>query len=411
MKERYVWLISAGHAFTDLSQGALPALLPFLIVAHDLSYAAAAGLVFAANFLSSILQPLFGWVSDKYSWHWLMPAGVLLSGGAMALIGVLDSYWWIFFAVALSGVGVSAFHPEAARLANYAAGERKGRGIGIFSVGGNVGFALGPVIATASVLTFGLPGTLVMAVLGVLMALGLWREQGTFRMLAALPAQHGAENEELRDDWPSFGKLTLGIFARAVMFFGLNTFLPLYFLHVLGESEALSSATLTIFFTAGAVATLVGGQMGDRYGHLKIIRWGFLGFVPILFIFLQMTSTPLALAMLVPVGLFLFAPYSLMVLLGQEYLPRQIGFAAGVTLGLGTTIGGIIVPLLGMLADRYGIMPAMYVIAAVGVMAALVVRWLPDPAARQRILRARKSDARRGEWYNEEKTLRRKELL
>lgn len=373
MKERYVWLISAGHAFTDLSQGALPALLPFLIVAHDLSYAAAAGLVFAANFLSSILQPLFGWVSDKYSWHWLMPAGVLLSGCA----------------VALSGVGVSAFHPEAARLANYAAGERKGRGIGIFSVGGNVGFALGPVIATASVLTFGLPGTLVMAVLGVLMALGLWREQGTFRMLAALPAHHGAEHEELHDDWPSFGKLTLGIFARAVMFFGLNTFLPLYFLHVLGESEALSSATLTIFFTAGAVATLVGGQMGDRYGHLKIIRWGFLGFVPILFIFLQMTSTPLALAMLVPVGLFLFAPYSLMVILGQEYLPRQIGFAAGVTLGLGTTIGGIIVPLLGMLADRYGIMPAMYVIAAVGVMAALVVRWLPDPAAAN-IARAQK---------------------
>ena len=109
--------------------------------------------------------------------------------------------------------------------------------------------------------------------------------------------------------------------------------------------------------------------------------------------------------MLVPVGIFLFAPYSLMVLLGQEYLPRQIGFAAGVT------IGGIIVPLLGMLADRYGIMPALYVIAAVGVMAALIVRWLPDPAARQRILRARKSDARRGEWYNEEKTLRRKELL
>ena len=115
--------------------------------------------------------------------------------------------------------------------------------------------------------------------------------------------------------------------------------------------------------------------------------------MPILFIFLQITSTPLALAMLVPVAFFLFAPYSLMVLLGQKYLPRQIGFAAGVTLGLGTTIGGIIVPLLGMLADRYGIMPALYVIAAVGVMAALIVRWLPDPAARQRILRARKSDA------------------
>ena len=336
MKERYVWLISAGHAFTDLSQGALPALLPFLIVAHDLSYAAAAGLVFAANFLSSILQPLFGWVSDKYSWHWLMPAGVLLSGCAMALIGVLNSYWQIFFAVALSGVGVSA--------------------------------------------------------LGVLMSLGLWREQGTFRMLAALPAHRGAEREKVHNDWPSFGKLTLGIFARAVMFFGLNTFLPLYFLHVLGESKALSSATLTIFFTAGAVATLVGGRMGDRYGHLKIIRWGFLGFVPTLLIFLQMTSTPLALAMLVPVGIFLFAPYSLMVLLGQEYLPRQIGFAAGVTLGLGTTIGGIIVPLLGMLADRYGIMPALYVITAVGVMAALIVRWLPDPAARQRILRARKRE-------------------
>ena len=155
MRQRYLSLLSAGHMFTDLNQGALPAILPFLIAEYNLSYAAAAGLVFAANFASSIVQPLFGHFADKVSKPWLMPCGILLAGLGLSITGFISNYWALFAAVTLSGIGIAAFHPEGARMANKVSGEKKGTGISIFAVGGSAGFALGPLVATASLLFWG----------------------------------------------------------------------------------------------------------------------------------------------------------------------------------------------------------------------------------------------------------------
>ena len=169
-------VLSAGHLFTDLNQGAVAALLPFLVSERGLTLAAAGALVLAATVSSSVVQPLFGIFSDKRPLPVLMPFGVLLGGMGMALVGVAPSYPLIFLCVVLSGIGVAAFHPEAARFANYVSGSRRARGMSFFSVGGNAGVALGPVLATPLVLLFGLPGALLLAMPAAVMAAVLFYE-------------------------------------------------------------------------------------------------------------------------------------------------------------------------------------------------------------------------------------------
>src|SRR5215218_821252 len=168
--------LSAGHLFTDVNQGAVAALIPFLVAERGLSLAAAGSLVLAATLSSSIVQPLFGHFSDRRSLAALMALGVTLGGWGIALVGIAPSYPLILLCVVLSGLGVAAFHPESARFANYISGSRRARGMSFFSVGGNAGFALGPVISTPLVLVFGLPGTLFLALPALLMGLVLFYE-------------------------------------------------------------------------------------------------------------------------------------------------------------------------------------------------------------------------------------------
>ncbi|MGH2930360.1 MAG: MFS transporter, partial [Solirubrobacteraceae bacterium] len=159
LDRRAMAVLSAGHMLTDLGQGSVPALLPFLIVRDHLSLASASALILAATISSSVIQPLFGYFSDRRSLPWLMPLGPFLGGLGVGLVGIAPSYGWTVAAVLLSGIGVAAFHPEASRFAHYVSGARRSSGMSLFSVGGNVGFALGPALVTPLVLALGLHGT------------------------------------------------------------------------------------------------------------------------------------------------------------------------------------------------------------------------------------------------------------
>src|SRR3954449_12884849 len=157
-------VVSAGHMFTDVSQGAVPALLPFLKSDMHLSYAAVSALVLAATISSSVIHPVFGRYSDLRSLPHLMPLGVLFGGLGIAAAGLAPSYGLVFLAIVVSGIGVAAFHPGGSRFANSLSGAKRASGMSLFSVGGNVGFALGPVVVTPLLLAFGLQGTLFVAV-------------------------------------------------------------------------------------------------------------------------------------------------------------------------------------------------------------------------------------------------------
>jgi len=127
-------LLSAGHLVTDVNQGALPALLPFLISEYHLSYAAAGVIIFSTNIVSTIVQPLFGYLADRVSSPWLMPAGIVLAGVGMGATGVVSGYGWVLVCVMVSGIGVAAFHPQGALMVDRIPGERKASAMSLFAL-------------------------------------------------------------------------------------------------------------------------------------------------------------------------------------------------------------------------------------------------------------------------------------
>jgi FSR family fosmidomycin resistance protein-like MFS transporter len=370
-------VLSAGHLFTDLNQGAVAGLLPFLVVERGISLAAAGALLLAATVSSSVVQPLFGIFSDNRPLPALMPLGVLLGGIGMALVGVAPTYPLIFLSVVLSGIGVAAFHPEAARFANYVSGSGRARGMSFFSVGGNAGFALGPVVATPLVLLFGLPGTLFLALPAALMAAALFYENP--RMLGFMPQtveKGGAEPEAAPEHWGPFVVMIGVVTVRSFVYFGLVAFVAAYYERVLGVSAALGNVALTSMLFAGAAGTLVMGPLADRFGR-RVIVGASMALLPFLIVGFTLSGPVLGVFLLVFVGAATVGTFGITVVMGQEYLPGRIGLAAGVTMGLSIGLGGVGAPLLGLLADSAGLPATMLVIAALPLFGLMLTFLLP----------------------------------
>src|SRR5215213_3535747 len=369
--------LSAGHLFTDLNQGAVAALVPFLTAERAISLAAAGALVFAATVSSSIVQPLFGIFSDKKPIPILMPLGVLLAGCGMALVGAAPTYPMILLCVVASGIGVAAFHPEAARFANYVSGSGRARGMSFFSVGGNAGFALGPALTTPLVLLFGLPGSLFLALPAVAMAAVLFHELP--RMLTFKPEAVESEGEMVADapeHWGPFVRMIGVVTVRSFVYFGLVAFVASYYERVLDVSPALGNTALTLMLFGGAAGTLAMGPLADRFGRRTVLGLSMLLLPPLILCF-TLAGPLVGMALLILVGAATVGTFGVTVVMGQEYLPGRIGLAAGITMGLSIGLGGIGAPLLGFLADSAGLSFTMLVIAVLPVFGLLLAFTLP----------------------------------
>jgi MFS transporter, FSR family, fosmidomycin resistance protein len=370
-------VLSAGHLFTDLNQGAVAALLPFLVTERGLSLAAAGTLVLAATVSSSVVQPLFGTFSDNRPLPALMTLGVLFAGIGMALVGVVPSYPLILLCIVLSGIGVAAFHPEAARFANYVSGARRARGMSFFSVGGNAGFALGPALTTPLVLAFGLPGTLCLALPAAVMAAVIFSEMP--RMLGFRPEEDesgGVEPVEAPEHWGPFARMVGVVTVRSFVYFGLVAFVASYYGRVLGTSPAFGNAALTVMLTSGAVGTLLMGPLADRFGRRAVVASSMVLLPPLIYGF-TLAGPYLGMTLLALVGAVTVGTFGVTVVMGQEYLPGRIGLAAGITMGFSIGLGGLGAPLLGLLADHAGLSVTMLVIGALPVLGLILALTLP----------------------------------
>jgi FSR family fosmidomycin resistance protein-like MFS transporter len=368
--------LSAGHLVTDLAQGAVPALLPFLITRDHLSYAAASALVLAATISSSVIQPLFGHLSDRLSLAWLMPLGPALGGLGIALVGVSSSYGLTFAAVLLSGVGVAAFHPEGSRFANYVSGARRASGMSLFSVGGNVGFALGPVLLTPVLLAFGLHGTLLVLAPSWLMAGVLVYELPRLRSFRSDVVAGRVERSDEHEAWGPFTILALVIAVRSFIYFGLITFIPLYYIHVLHAGKAVGGAALSAMLIGGAVGTLIGGPLADRFGRRAVLA-GSMAAIPGLVVGLILSGQVLGVIFATLAGAATIATFAVTIVMGQEYLPGRLGASAGVTIGLSIGLGGVGAPLLGLLADAHGLRSVFEAVAALPLLGLALTLLLP----------------------------------
>jgi len=374
--------LSGCHLFTDIAQGSIPALLPFLIARDHITIAAASALVLAATISSSVIQPAFGYVSDRLSLPWLMPLGPALGGLGIAYVGFAPNYALTFAAVLLSGLGVAAFHPEGSRFANYVSGERRASGMSLFSVGGNVGFALGPVVVTPLVIAFGLHGTAFILIPTWLMAAVMVHELPrlkTFRKdLVGGRVQTGDHHEA----WGPFAILAAVIAVRSFVYFGMVTFIPLYYDHVLHTSKALGSVALSAMLLGGAVGTLTGGPLADRFGRRNVLIGSMLVIPPLVVGFL-LSGPILAVAFAALAGAATIATFAVTIVMGQEYLPGRLGVAAGVTIGLSIGLGGVGAPLLGLLADAQGLTAVFEVVAVLPFLALALTLALPRRTPRE----------------------------
>ena len=401
------YVLSFGHLCSDIAHGALSAILPFLIAAYHFDYTTAAMLVMVANIVASVIQPIFGHLADKIDNPRIMVYGVILAGGGMAMTGVLSNFGGLCIAVMISGIGSALFHPQAAQLVNRNADENSiGFHLGVFSFGGNMGFTLGPIVATAAIALFGLPGTLVFfvpaAIFGVLStkffpkgkqdkkrevqsntATAATGEaiQTDARELYADSLQEGSPalcTPKYKDRWGAFAKLGILVGFRSIVYSGIGTFLVLYFVDVLGQTESTGNIFLSFYYAISALAALFGGKLSDNFGHRKTVWLSFGILLPAIILFTLSHNYWLCVLMLIPMGAGLNIGYSPLVLMGQRYLPNHVGFASGITLGLIVSVGGIFTPILGKIGDTYGLTATFIAVCAVCAFSFLLSLFLSD---------------------------------
>ncbi len=282
----------------------------------------------------------------------------------------------LFFA---AGVGIAAYHPEGAKFAAYASGRKRASGMSYFNIGGNSGYALAPILITPLVIWLGLEGALFAMVPVVAFAVILLRVLPSLRRLA--PAQVGHRVTAGDDDRRAMFLLSLVIGLRSVAWFALLAFVPLWIV-ANGGTEGEGGRELALMLVSGAVGTLVLGPVADRVGLRRTLLVTQTALPGLIVVFVAVGGAVGTLALML-VGLSVVGTFGVTMVLGQLYLPRRVGLASGLTIGLSMGIGGIAAVMLGAVADAIDLETALYVAAAGPAIGAVVCLFLPAPAPRR----------------------------
>jgi FSR family fosmidomycin resistance protein-like MFS transporter len=373
--------LAAGHLGTDFAGGALPALLPFLTERFSLSYTLAAVVVLASTTSSSVVQPLFGLWSDRRGAPWLLPVGVAVAGIGIALAAAAPSYWLVLLLVVVSGLGIAAYHPEGSKFAAYASGQRRASGMSAFSIGGNIGYALGPIVATPLVIWFGLRGGLLLALPCLAIAVALLL---LLPFLRSFVPNRTGHRQGTGDSKPGALVLLLGVIAfRSLAWFGLITFVPLWEVS-LGHSTAYGNHLLALMLLGGGLGTIAAGPLADRFGRRPIVLASLAATAPLIAVFVAVGGVLGTLA-LCGAGICVIGTFGVTMVMSQEYLPRHIGMASGLSIGLSIGLGGIAAVGLGALADAVDLRAALYVCAAAPLAGLVLALRLPSGQVRRQL--------------------------
>ncbi|HEY0812046.1 MAG TPA: MFS transporter [Pseudonocardia sp.] len=367
-----VW--ATAHAVDDFYQGLVPAVVPFFVLQRHVGYLGASGLALAATLGSALPQLLVGVLADRRRLPFLAPLGVSLAGIGAGVAGLAPSYPLIFAALLASGLGVAMFHPPAGRDARIAAAG-SATAMSYFAAGGSVGFFVAPALATPALVALGVGATALFIPPAVLMGYVLLRHQRRTSYQA-----RSASRSTGVDQPRMFAVLTGVEVVRSTVSFGVNTFIALYWIRDLGATTWLGSAALTLQLAGGVLGTLLGGRIGDRIGLVRTVRLGNALLIPAMAALLLCRNPLVALPLALIVGLVTNIPFAVLIKLGQDYLPTRPGTAAGVTLGLAVSAGGLFLPVLGLVADAHGPRGALLVLAVVPVVAVVLSALLREPA-------------------------------
>ena len=368
------------HCINDFGQGSLAALIPFFIANFGLNYYQSASIIFCNTIVASVAQPILGYVADRWRVPWFIPVGFSITLISISAIALATSYEMILALSLIAGLGAALFHPEAALLVNRMQSNELGNAMGRFAVGGSAGFALGPLLA-GGVYVFGgqfLWLFTAIALIGVLLYVYAFTGSAATDVIGESKSSAKSTNTGA-NDWVSFGKLFFVIASRSILFSVLSIFIPILYITVINGEASASSLALTMYFAMGAVLTYMGGALSDKLGFLKTVRLGNLIFLPSVLVFIFVPNIWGFFGAMIPMAFGVFSQYGPITVLGQKYLAKNAGFASGVTLGLGITLGGLVAPYIGHLADIYDVQTALMTLIPVGLMGLLMSLWLKEP--------------------------------
>jgi MFS transporter, FSR family, fosmidomycin resistance protein len=380
MNLKILLVLSFGHLVTDIYQGSLPAILPLLKAKLSLSYTMAGIVLMTANFSSSILQPLFGYFSDQKAKAPLLPLGCLTAGVGLSLLAIPDNFGWVLLLVLISGLGVAAYHPEGYKTAHFFTGDKMATGMSVFSVGGNLGLALGPILVLSVVSLLGFSALPVMIIFA-LVAVGLLTYfRPTITKAKPVPGQTAAPQAATSQTayLPLF--LTIGtVVMRSWTQLGLMTYIPFYYLDHLGGDPVYSGTLVSSFLLGGVAGTIVGSIMADRWGHKRFLVLSLL-VTSLIFPFIFIAQGLLLFGVLTVVGMTLISSFTVTIVMAQCLLPQNLGIASGLMVGFAIGTGGIGVTLLGLIADTFGVayaLKSLQLLPLTGLALGLMIRYPP----------------------------------
>ncbi|MCA1962274.1 MAG: MFS transporter [Desulfomonile sp.] len=371
--------LSLGHLITDIYQGALPTILPLLKERLGLSYTMAGAIMMAANFTSSVIQPLFGYLSDAKEKPIFLPLGCLCAGIGLSLVSLPSNVYLVLMLVILSGLGVASYHPEGYKTAHFFTGDKPATGMSVFSVGGNLGFALGPMIALSVVTHFGFDALPSISVLGIgfaVLSLVFWGMLSAPKPRAA----KGAASSDVSGTTPyvSLALVIAIVVARSWAQMGLMAYIPFYYVDYLKGDPFYAGQLVSVFLFGGVAGTLLGSPLADRWGHRRFLRASLLLsslLLPMMF-FLEGVQLVIALAV---IGMVLICTFTVTIVMAQQLLPGNLGIASGLMVGFAIGTGGLGVTILGLVADAFGVPFALKTIMALPVAGFLLSLLLKYP--------------------------------
>ncbi len=378
---RALLLLSCGHLAVDTFQGALPAVLPFLKDNLGLSYTLAGLIIIVANISSSVIQPFFGKLADRKDTYMLLPLGAFLAGAGFCALPLARNFLLVMLFSALSGLGISAFHPAAFKTARFFTGERPATGMSVFSVGGNAGMALGPFLAISLIHYRGFSALGWMGVITILFVSSVL----ILRHTLDVPARGAGASPGGAASGPGAARLALLVIVciiilRTWTMYCLMTYVPFYHINFLRGNPIFAAKLVSLFLVGGAAGTLLGAPLADRLGHRFWLRVSMLGDT-LLFPLILRARGPALFAIVILFGFMLVSTFPVTIVMGQNLFPQSTGVASGFMSGFAIGTGGIGVTALGVVADHFGVPAAMKCIWALPAGAFFLSMALRYPAA------------------------------
>ncbi|MBQ9763392.1 MAG: MFS transporter [Phascolarctobacterium sp.] len=390
MSNKSFWAIislTLGHLVTDLQAGALPIVLPHLKEMFSLTYAQMAAIVLTQNVTSSVIQPVFGYITDKRSLPTFLPFCAALAGAGFSAIGWATSYAMILMTVIIIGVSSATYHPQASKTVNFlSADNAKAQNMGIFSLGGKAGMAVGSMMMTFllaleggihNTMYFVLPGLLVFGLMMYYMP--EYKRVNIEFSIKQATSKIKKQNAKL--SYFGLFLLLFFIFLRSTVHTGLSTYLPSFFMKFRDCEPVFASLLVTVFLLGGVVGTYLGAVISDKLGTRAVVFGSMLLSILPVFMMDKIYNETIIIVNVGLAGFLIVASSAASIVLAQTMLPNNVGMAAGLTIGFSVGLGGLGVTGLGVLADNFGLPFTMQVMCLLTVVCALVALKLPIPAS------------------------------